>query len=411
MDDLPESEIVAVNRRAETFKRTGDPVMLWPGVDETMRLAALAAIETCVAEVLAGVTSQSALDGDAEALGIAALTSGTGPLLGVWAETGRIAVSAGTQVVLARHLAHGRARAERLERGLGDALDALAIQGISVTLLKGMHLSRRYYPEAGARPMSDIDLLVPPGEIAAAERALADAGWRRGERQRRPYKCNWEPPGVDMRIRSVTYMHTWEPWTVELHDSLDRVLAPRRARFPLRPGDDEAWTIAGRPVRILVPPLLVAHLAVHAAEESHATRLLRVAELVMVCREETARGRLVWSELGAFLSETGTAGFAYPALALAERLAAGTVDPSVMSECAKAAGPRVRAVIGGDTPADRNRLERVRLAEKFMWSRGPIDTARRLGIMLWPKSTGTLGDLVRTYMRRVHRLYHGRAER
>jgi hypothetical protein len=412
MDDLAESEIVAVNARARAFKRSGDPADLWPGVGEQGRLAALAAIETCIASVFRGHTARPALEGDAEAIGIAGLTSGTGPVLGLWAEAGRIAVSAETNVVLSRHLAHGRARAQRLERGLGDALDALARDRVAVTVLKGMHTARRYYSDPGVRPMSDIDLLVRPEFRRAAERALERAGWRRGERQRRPYKCDWRPPGVDPRARSVTYVHTFDPWSVELHESLDRIMAPgRQARLPVRPGDDEAWMIAGHPVRVLAPALLVAHLAVHAAEESHRARLMRVVELVLVCREERARGRLVWSEMGALLSATGTGGFAYPALAFAERLVPGTVDTAVLAACAAAAGPRVRAFIEADSPADRTALERVPLAEKFMWSRGPMDHARRFAAMLWPKSSGSLGDLVRTYMRRVNRVSRGRAER
>jgi hypothetical protein len=412
MDDLAESDITAVNARAQAFKRSGDPADLWPDVNEHARLAALAGIETCVAAVLRGGTTIPALDGDAAAIGIAGLTSGTGPLLGLWAEIGRIAVSAETGAVLSRHLAHGRARAQRLEGGLRDALDALARDRVAVTVLKGMHTARRYYPEPGVRPMNDIDLLVRPRGRRDAERALERAGWRRGERQRRPYKCDWMAPGVDRRVRSLTYVHTWEPWTVELHESLDRTMAPgRQARLPLRSSDDEAWTIAGHAVRVLKAPLLVAHLAVHAAEESHRARLLRIVELVLVCREERSRHRLVWTELGGLLSATGTGGFAYPAFAFAERLVPGTIDAAVLADCATAAGPRVRALVEADTPADRTMLERVPLAEKFMWSRGPMDHARRLAVMLWPKSTGSLGDLVRTYMRRVNRLSRGRAER
>jgi hypothetical protein len=116
----------------------------------------------------------------------------------------------------------------------------------------------------------------------------------------------------------------------------------------------------------------------------------------------------VWSELRAVAAATGTAGFLYPALAFADRLAPGAIEPQVLTECAQAAGPRVRAIVDGDTAADRLPIDRVRVAEKFMWSRGPADTVRRLGLMLWPKRSGSFGDMVRTYARRAYRLYHGR---
>jgi len=408
MDDLSEREIVEVNRRAQAFKRTGDPSFLWPGVSEAARLAALGDIERCVATVLAG-DEPASLTGEPDAIGVAALTSGMGPLLGFWAESGRIRVNADVGAVLARHLAHGRARAERLDRGLCEALDTLAAAGVTVTLLKGTHTARAYYAEPGLRPMSDIDLLISPGARRHAERALAGAGWGRGERQRTPYKCDWTPPGVDTRVRSFSYVHTWEPWSVELHTSLDRIFAPGRyARLPTRPGDDEVSEMFGRSVRVLTPPLSIAYLAAHASEESHVARLMRVLELVLACRAERARGRLVWSELRAVAVTTGAAGFLYPALAFAERLAPGTIESQLLTECAGAAGPRVRAIVDGDTAADRLPLDRVRVAEKFMWSRSPVDTARRLGLLLWPKTSGTLGDLIRTYARRIYRLYHGR---
>jgi len=405
MNDLTEAELLAVNRRAEAFHRTGDPAVLWPEVDENARLAALAEIERCVSAVLRGGSCE--LNGEPAAIGVAGLTSGTGPLLGLWAATGRVTTSPEIEVVLARHLAHGRARAERLDRGLGKALDTFAAAGVTCTVLKGMHTARRYYPEPGARPMGDIDLFVSPEARRAAELALEHAGWRRGDRQRRPYKCDWHPPGVDTRIRGLDYVHAWDPWSVELHASLDRIFAPgRHARLPLRAGDDESCTIAGRTVRVLAPPMLIAQLATHASEESHTARLLRVVELVLVVHAE--RDRLVWRDVSARLSATGSEGFAYPALAFAERLVPGTVDPAILAGCAAAAGPRVRAVIDADSAADNGRLERVRVAEKFMWSRGPTDTARRLGLMLWPKTSGSFGDMVRTYARRAYRLYHGR---
>lgn len=409
MPDLTDDEIVAVNRRAEAFQRTGDPGMLWPDIQENARLAALAEIEQCVAAVLRGDSGPVALSGDPSAIGVAGLTSGVGPLLGVWAERGQITVSPEVSATLARHLAHSRARAERLDRGMGEALDTLARAGVPVTVLKGMHTARAYYPDPGARPMSDIDFLVTAESLRAAERAFERNGWRRGERQRRPYKCDWHAPGVDDRIRGLDVVHAWDPWSVELHTSLDRLFAPGRyARLPLRSGDDEPWTIANRPVRVLTPPMLIAQLATHASEEGHAARLLRVAEIAMVCRGERSRGRLDWREVYARLAATDSAGFAYPALAFAERLVPGTVDLGELDQCGVAAGPRVRALVAADSAGDHARLERVRVAEKFMWSRGPMDTVRRLGLMLWPKAHGSFGDMIRTYARRAYRLYHGR---
>jgi len=411
--DESEAEIEAVNQRLRSWQHSGDPRFLWPGVDESARIAALNEIERAASAVLCGDPNPVRLgapDGrDAEAIGIAAFSSSTGPMLSLWVDSGRIGAAPSVAAVLARHLAHGRARAARLERGLESVVDLLAARGIGCTILKGFYTARRYYPEAGARPMSDIDVWLDPTTIPEAERVLREAGWVGGAKLRRPYKRDWHPPDSDQRVRALTYAHAWDPWRLELHGSLDRVFAPGRlARFPRYAGDDEPWAVAGRPVRVLGQPLLLAHLAAHASEEGHVARLLRLIEIVLVSRQDLAAGRLAWADFLSLIRATGTAGFAYPALALAERLAPQSVSLDVLDECASAAGPRVRAFVAHGTPSARTRLEGVSLSEKFLWTSGPVGVMRRVAAMLWPKASASLTDVMRTYARRAYRLRRGR---
>ena len=58
---------------------------------------------------------------------------------------------------------------------------ALQAAGIEPLLLKGCPLALRYYADAGARPMNDIDLLVPAADAMAAAKVLASAGWSPGQ--------------------------------------------------------------------------------------------------------------------------------------------------------------------------------------------------------------------------------------
>lgn len=84
--------------------------------------------------------------------------------------------------------AHGRPefRADHLVAGLraeqqrgiaGEAVAALRAAAIPVALLKGISYAGWLYDDPAERPMSDVDLLVPPEAHAAAAAALAGQGY------------------------------------------------------------------------------------------------------------------------------------------------------------------------------------------------------------------------------------------
>ena len=56
--------------------------------------------------------------------------------------------------------------------------EELTDAGIPVMLLKGAALTLRVYPDLGARPMQDVDLMVPSGRAAEAFSLLERRGWR-----------------------------------------------------------------------------------------------------------------------------------------------------------------------------------------------------------------------------------------
>jgi hypothetical protein len=56
--------------------------------------------------------------------------------------------------------------------------DEFARLGISTLLLKGVPLSQIYYADTGARPMSDVDILVTPAEAPRAFAWLRENGWQ-----------------------------------------------------------------------------------------------------------------------------------------------------------------------------------------------------------------------------------------
>jgi hypothetical protein len=67
-----------------------------------------------------------------------------------------------------------------LESRLLSAIDTLAAAEIEPVLLKGAALALTVYGSFVARPMTDVDLLVPRDDVLRARDALLTAGWRAG---------------------------------------------------------------------------------------------------------------------------------------------------------------------------------------------------------------------------------------
>jgi hypothetical protein len=71
-------------------------------------------------------------------------------------------------------------RMAHLEARLLSALDTLQDADIEPVLLKGAALALTVYGSFVARPMSDVDLLVPRDEVKGAHDALIASGWTEG---------------------------------------------------------------------------------------------------------------------------------------------------------------------------------------------------------------------------------------
>lgn len=70
-----------------------------------------------------------------------------------------------------------RARTWRVDRQLGEIIEALKENGVGFLVWKGPALARSLYPDAALRPSDDMDLLVRPGEYRRARAALEDLGY------------------------------------------------------------------------------------------------------------------------------------------------------------------------------------------------------------------------------------------
>jgi len=367
---------IDIPARLARYAVTQDARDLWPEVSASAFHAAQREMVRVTARVLADAPSPVRLelpgDTDPRALGVAASAAGMGPLLGFWCETGRVDAQQSVLDLLGLHLDHGRRRAARLRLELERILVPFAERGIEVLVLKGTDTGYRYFPEPGTRPSADLDLLVAPHDIAAARTVLRNLGFaEEGPGHGDRYRSTWTPPGVD-GIRSLELAHADNPWSVDLHMSLDREMFPDR---PMTfgtpsptpgPRDGEVWQEFSRPVWVLREPLLLAYLAAHTSSHFYAITLVRLVELVLVARHDFGADN--WPAFADVVRRTATGRFVFPALYLAEQLAPGTIDPLALEEVAAAAPRRLRKLVRAATPASAQRLHPYPFSERFVWA-------------------------------------------
>lgn len=407
-EDLSESE---VSRRFQWAKRRGDPAWLWPDITVEAWREALGRIADVAQAVLSGAAPPPRLDGDSAAIGLAGYTSGLGPLLGWWAQAGALEASPTVRPVLDRHLAHNRIRAARLEAAAIEVTRRLAQAGLAVAVLKGADTGRAYFPDPGVRPASDIDLLVRPEDARAAEAVLAAQGFAEASRGER--ESSWRPPACPPAPRSLTLAHADDPWSIDLHSSLNLMVsagAPLAALDAAQPmASRRPWALGPHAVA-LDQPLLLFHLAIHAGAGLQNLTLLRLVELTLVIRQDLAAGRLTWDAFLAMGERLGLSGFAYPALKLCNDLTPDIVPPNVLDLCARAAPRGVQRLVRRLTPATAQRIERSSIGEHFMWTDDWRQRARQLAADLVPR-TGSWKALWSIYEKRAWRLVRGRVSR
>ncbi|HEX4158544.1 MAG TPA: nucleotidyltransferase family protein [Rhizomicrobium sp.] len=359
-----------VEQRRANARRNGYATWLWPEVDVAHWRTALEEIVSVTRRVLAGESVPELVVDDACAMGIAAYSSGMGPLLGFWVENGTVRAPRETGDLLRLHLSHNRRRMTRLSFDLKDTIELLNRGNIIPVVLKGMDTSLRYFPEPGVRPMSDIDVFVPVESIPQAEQIFSRLGYRRVPRARAPYACDWVSPRVSQLPRTLTMVHEADPWSIDVLGSLDKRLPTgARIRFDalLSRTSLADWPAAGR-AQVMSQPLLALYLAVHFCQTLLNATVLRALELVLVIRRDSALGTLDWNDFLRDANILGGLRFVYPALVFVERLAPGTVPASVMEAATRDASENLQNIVMNLTLATAQPLDRHSIRERFMWA-------------------------------------------
>jgi hypothetical protein len=400
-----------IEARFQWALHQGHPTYLWPDVPIHVWRTCLHEIERATAKVLSRKTRvRLELPEGAEprALGIAAFSAGMGPLLGLWIEQKRLAADPALANLLALHLAHGRVRARRFASELEAVTRCLGDQGIPITLIKGAYTAHAFFADPGARPAVDIDIVLDPAHLRAASDALVAAGYRRSIVQRHPPRCDWIPPGAPTQLRSIELVHGDNPYTIEIHDSLDRLFGLLRT-IHLGALADHIVPCTEVPGTLrLREPANLALLALHASEQLHQLQLVRLVEIVEVIRRNY-RSAESWTDLVALLEQHDAMRFTYPAFELAERLVPGILDAGFRQRLTNQVPARVRRVVEGLSPATAQRPEHISLEMSLLWTEGAWQTIRRIGYLIWPaRVSRSRRSLWAAYRERLFRLLRRR---
>jgi len=396
-----------VRSRIRWAARQGQPHWLWPDVAVADWANALERIAEAAGEVLTEGRSRSVLDGDAAAMSVTGYTSGMGPLLGYWLETGRISASAPVTAIFALHLEHNRQRMQMMATQAVRISEAMARDGIEHTFIKGMHTAFKYFPEPGTRPMSDIDLLVARSDRERADRVLAACDFEPGIARTLPTEQNWRLRHSPRDPRTLCFVHAQDPWSIDLHVSLDRrysaaspILHLDRAARAALP----ARSLLAPEANVLAQPALLLNTAVHTGCGLGNLTLLRLVELVLMIRKDFAAGPASWEAFIGAANRADALACAYPALKFCDELVPGTVPAEVIARSRRQVPHSVRTVVDPLRVANAQRLLRCSLAERFMWTPSRWGIAWQLFKEVLPPGWNSAAGLIDIYRARFWRL-------
>jgi len=255
--------------------------------------------------------------------------------------------------------------------------------------------------------MSDIDLLIAPDDEAPAGCVLRTLGFSPGLAQAYPPERSWRPAEAPELPRNLALVHADDPWSVDLHTSLNRRYAA--GSLVLRIDQVAAGNLlphrAFAPsARVLAQPSLLVHLTTHAGCGLESLSMLRLVELVFVIRRDMPAGPAAWDQFVAAAEGADALGSVYPALEFCEQLVPGTVAARVLRNARQAVPPPVRRVVDRHTVVDIQRVERCSLAERFMWAPSKWAVLRQILGEIFPPGSSVLPTLLAIYRARLWRL-------
>jgi hypothetical protein len=218
-----------------------------------------------------------------------------------------------------------------IQEALRELFVAFARREIPVIVLKGAAMAAAVYRNVAARPMRDIDVLVQPGDLAAAEEAVGALGYQPDYwyRPRDWYVANMHHLAPFARPRG--------PVPVEIHHGITPPSSPVRLDARILWERAQQAAVAGQPVLVLAPDDLLLHLCLHLTTgEPFVGGLGIVRDIAEVLRRlgnAIDPERVVRTALGA-----GASRHLYAALEIARRVTGVQLPPPLRDLARRSAG-------------------------------------------------------------------------
>jgi hypothetical protein len=176
----------------------------------------------------------------------------------------------------------------RLDVGYTRIAPAFTAAGVETILLKGPAFDQLLFGGKRSRAYSDIDLLVDPSGVPAAERVLEELGFRRAKRGSAASQLV-KRAGIAAGVREAAHATAWvrdrDRFTIDLHHTLPRVGASAEQTWRALRAHQITITVVDARVQTLDQPASALLIALHAAHHGPGwnrarTDLRRACELL-----------------------------------------------------------------------------------------------------------------------------------
>jgi len=235
----------------------------------------------------------------------------------------RLALPASSRERLETINALSRQRTLRMLDAAVELIEALRRVGVEAMPFKGALLAPLAYPDPAMRPLADLDLLVREQEVRKSIGVLERLGYVYYSRSAEDF----------VYLRGQRKANVWHPDNVhpiELHFRIREEYAG--LAYDLT---QAMWSSAGRRAywrgsQALVPawPIALHHVCGHATSDW----LIQRGKLMEIGDIQTVASRITEEEWDAFLASIprSSARFVYPALAVTQRYAPGSIPEHVL---------------------------------------------------------------------------------